>query len=452
MAVPLMFSAFVMNTASHILHGPWRRANARQVDFNSLDVWIDLVKTLERGLFDVIFFADVHGVYGPRGGSFAKHVESGLQIPSNDPSVILSALASHTEHLGLAMTSSIVQEQPFNFARKMSTLDHASKGRIAWNIVTNGLPNGARNFGFDDLPSHELRYAMAEEYVEVTYKLWEGSWDDGALVQDRKSGQHSDSSRVHRIDHFGQYYSVEGPHLVSPSPQRTPLLFQAGSSSTGMAFAAAHAEAVFLVAPSPANARSVIENIHQHMLSRGRAPEDIRFFQGLSFVIGSTEDEVARKDRELDEDIDEEAMVAHLGGIMDIEIEGVQLDAPISALETEGSKSLLDWVRAAVTDREPVVRDIGKLLGRASRVSGTPEQIADALAVWQASGINGINLVNATIPGSYSEFIEHVMPVLRTRGLAHNEYSAGTLRQKVFGRAELPQSHPAAAWRGAFKN
>jgi FMN-dependent oxidoreductase (nitrilotriacetate monooxygenase family) len=286
MTDPLMFSAFVMNTASHILHGAWRRADARQVDFNSLDVWTDLVKTLERGLFDVIFFADVHGVYGPRGGSFAKHVESGLQIPSNDPSVILSALASHTEHLGLAMTSSIVQEQPFNFARKMSTLDHATKGRIAWNIVTNGLPNGARNFGYDDLPAHELRYKMADEYVEVAYKLWEGSWDDGALVQDRKSGRHGDPSRVHRIDHVGQYYSVEGPHLVSPSPQRTPLLFQAGSSPTGMAFAAAHAEAVFLIAPSPANAHSVIENIHRLMASHGRSPDDIRFFQGFSFVIG----------------------------------------------------------------------------------------------------------------------------------------------------------------------
>jgi len=450
MTDPLMFSAFVMNTASHILHGAWRRADARQVDFNSLDVWTDLVKTLERGLFDVIFFADVHGVYGPRGGSFAKHVESGLQIPSNDPSVILSALASHTEHLGLAMTSSIVQEQPFNFARKMSTLDHATKGRIAWNIVTNGLPNGARNFGYDDLPAHELRYKMADEYVEVAYKLWEGSWDDGALVQDRKSGRHGDPSRVHRIDHVGQYYSVEGPHLVSPSPQRTPLLFQAGSSPTGMAFAAAHAEAVFLIAPSPANAHSVIENIHRLMASHGRSPDDIRFFQGFSFVIGSTEEEVARKDRELDEDIDEETMVAHLGGIMDIEIEGVEMDAPISALETEGSQSLLDWVRAAVTDREPVVRDIGKLTGRASRISGTPEQIADTLAAWQAIGIHGINLVNATIPGSYTEFIEHVMPVLRARGIARSEYAPGTLRHKVFGRDKLPRTHPAAAWRGAF--
>jgi alkanesulfonate monooxygenase SsuD/methylene tetrahydromethanopterin reductase-like flavin-dependent oxidoreductase (luciferase family) len=206
------------------------------------------------------------------------------------------------------------------------------------------------------------------------------------------------------------------------------------------------------VAPSLDNAQAVIGNVHRIMAERGRAPGDIRFFQGLSFVIGSTEDEVARRDRELDETIDEETMVAHLGGIMGIEIEGVEMDAPIGELETEGSKSLLDWVRAAVTDREPVVRDIGMLTGRASRISGTPEQIADKLAAWQAIGVDGINLVNSTIPGSYSEFIEHVMPVLQARGLARTEYAPGTLRQKIFGRDKLPDTHPAAAWRGAFKS
>jgi len=450
MAAPLLFSAFVMNTASHILHGLWRRPDAHQIDFNSLDLWIDLVKILERGLFDVIFFADVHGTYGRRGGAFAKHVESGLQIPSNDPSVILSALACHTEHLGLAITSSIVQEHPFNFARKFSTLDHASRGRVAWNIVTNGLPNGARNFGFEDLPPHEDRYACAEEYMEVVYKLWEGSWDDGALLQDRVHGRHGDPARVHRIDHVGKHYKVEGPHLVAPSPQRTPLLFQAGASKTGMAFAAAHAEAVFLIAPTPAIAAHAIDGIHSHMTARGRVKEDIRFFQGLSFVIGSTEAEVARMDRELDQAIDHEAMITHLGGVMDIELGEMSLDTPITHLKTEGSQSLLDWVRQAVTDREPVVRDISMLAARASRVSGTPEGIADQLAAWQAAGIDGINLVNAVIPGSYTEFIEHVMPVLRARGLARHAYTPGTLRQKIFGRDLLPGSHPAATWRGAF--
>jgi FMN-dependent oxidoreductase (nitrilotriacetate monooxygenase family) len=447
---PLLYSAFVMNTASHILHGLWRQPGARQVEFNSLDLWIDLVRELERGLFDVIFFADVHGLYGNFQGSFRKHVESGLQIPSNDPAVILSALASHTEHLGLAFTSSIVQEHPFAFARKLSTLDHASRGRVAWNIVTNGIENGARNFGLDGLTPHDERYAWADEYMEVVYKLWEGSWDDGALLQDRASGRHGDFERVHRIDHVGPRYRVEGPHLCAPSPQRTPLLFQAGSSPRGMRFAAEHAEAVFLIAPFPAAARQAIEATRALLPACGREADALRFFQGLSFVIGSTEEEARRRDRELDEAIDHEAMIAHLGGVMDVEFGACPLDMPLTELHTEGAQSLLDWVRAAVQGRAATVRDIGLLASRASRVTGTPEQIADSLETWQAAGIDGINVINATIPGSYREFIEHVMPVLRKRGLAREAYGSGTLRQRLFGHDRLPASHPAAHWRGAF--
>lgn len=450
MPQPLLYSAFVMDTASHILHGLWRQPEGQQVDFNSLALWTDLVKTLERGRFDVIFFADVHGVYGPRGASFARHLKAGLQIPSNDPAVMLSALASHTEHLGLAITSSIVQDHPFSFARKMSTLDHASQGRIAWNIVTNGLSNGARNFGYDDLTPHDERYAWAEEYMDVVYKLWEGSWDDGALVQDRARGVHADPAKVHRIDHVGPRYRVEGPHLVSPSPQRTPLLFQAGSSPAGMDFAARHAEAVFLMAPAPAFAAQAVAAIRARLAAHGRGPDAIKFFQGLSFVIGSTEEEVARRDRALDEAIDHEAMITHLGGVMGIDLEVDSLDRPIDSLTTEGARSLLDWVRAAVTDRVPTVRDIGLLASRSSRVSGTPEGIADQLGAWQDAGVAGINVINAVIPGSYVDFIEHLTPVLRRRGLASDGYRPGSLRRKIFGHDHLGANHPAAAWRGAF--
>lgn len=450
MPTPLIFSAFVMNTASHILHGVWRRENAGQIAFNSLAFWVKLAQELERGLFDVVFFADVHGVYGRKAGSFRKHVESGLQIPSNDPAAILSALASHTQHLGFAFTSSIVQEHPFSFARKISTLDHASEGRIAWNIVTNGLPNGARNFGFEDLTAHDERYRWAEEYMDVTYKLWEGSWDDGALVQDRQRGVHGDPDRVHRINHAGTHYRVEGPHLVAPSPQRTPLLFQAGSSPAGMGFAARHAEAQFLMAPTPAAAAQAITAMRNLLPTCGRSPSAIKFFQGLSFVIGSSDEEVARRDRELDEAINQETMITHLGGVMGIDLEVDSLDQPISELQTDGARSLLDWVRAAVPDRVPTVRDIGLLASRSSRVSGTPQRIADQLEQWQAAGIDGINVINATIPGSYVEFIEEVMPVLRARGLARANYTPGTLRHKLFGYDRLPASHPAARYRNAF--
>jgi alkanesulfonate monooxygenase SsuD/methylene tetrahydromethanopterin reductase-like flavin-dependent oxidoreductase (luciferase family) len=160
-----------------------------------LDVWTDLAKLLERGCFDAIFLADVIGLYGDYRGGWDTYVREGLQIPSNDPSVLISALANVTEHLGLAFTSSIVQEHPFNFARRVSTLDHLSKGRIAWNIVTNALANGARNFGLDNLTEHDERYRWAQEYLEVTYKLWEASWEDDALLRDVENGVHAGSQQ-----------------------------------------------------------------------------------------------------------------------------------------------------------------------------------------------------------------------------------------------------------------
>ena len=449
MTTPLLFSAFVMNTTSHILHGLWPQPNARQIEFNTLDLWVDLAKELEAGLFDVIFFADVSGLHNDFKGSYRKHVEAGLQIPINDPSVILSALAYNTEHLGLAFTSNIVQEHPFNFARKISTLDHASKGRIAWNIVTNPLANAAHNFG-QALTPHDERYEWAGEYVDVTYKLWEGSWDDGALLQDRAAEIHADFEKIHRIQHVGKRYSVEGPHLVAPSPQRTPLLFQAGSSEAGMNFAAANAEAQFLIVPRPEVAASVIETTRGLLLKYGRRREDLKFFQGLSFVVGSTEEEAARKDRELDEAIDAETMIVCLGGALDIKLDEYSLDHPLADIQTEGGRSLLDWVQASVVGRQATVRDIAVLLSRSSRVTGTPEHIAQQLATWQEAGIDGINVTNATIPGSYTEFIEHVMPVLKKQGLAREAYTPGTLRRKLFGRDTLPDTHPAAAYRGAF--
>jgi long-chain alkane monooxygenase len=450
-APPLHFSAFVMNTTSHILQGVWRRPDAGQTDFNSLEHWVHLARVLERGHFDFIFFADVVGLYGDYGGSYEKYVASGLQIPSNDPSVIASAIAYNTEHLGIAITSSVIQDHPFNFARKISTLDHASHGRIAWNIVTSALANAARNFGHDELTEHDERYRWADEYVDVAYKLWEGSWDDGALLQDRERGLHGDFSKIHKIHHVGKRYRVEGPHLVAPSPQRTPVLFQAGSSTAGRDFAARNAEAQFIITPGPEQARTLIEDTRRRVVAAGRRPSDLKFFQGLHFVIGSTEAEAKRKEADLDDAIDLDGMVAHLSGAVGIDFGGHDLDTPLGDIaDTDGTRSIVEWVQESVSGRDATVRDLGLLQGRNSRVVGTPESIADQLATWRGAGVDGINVVNATIPGSYEEFVDHVIPVLQDRGLAQREYRTGTARAKLFGGDLLNDRHPAAGYRGAF--
>jgi long-chain alkane monooxygenase len=448
----LIFNAFTMNTASHIVHGLWRHPDTRQRDFDDLDVWVELATLLERGRFDAIFLADVIGLYGDYRGGWDTYVREGLQIPSNDPSVLISAFAHQTEHLGLAFTSSIVQAHPFEFARRVSTLDHLSKGRIGWNIVTNALENGAQNFGLDGLPEHDERYRWAEEYVEVTYKLWEGSWEDGALLQDAGRGLHGDPAKIHKINHVGQRYRVAGPHLPSPSPQRTPVLYQAGSSNAGRTYAARNAEGVFLLAGSPESARPVIEDTRARAVAAGRRPEDILFLQGLSFVVGSTEEEAWRKDAEVEEYLSIDGMLAHMSGGIGIDLGTAEHDEPITELaeRVQGVRSIVQAViDNAPAGTVPTVGDLARLNGRSTRVTGTPEQIADALTAWADAGVDGFNVMYVTTPGSFEDFIDHVVPVLVRRGLMQREYAPGTLREKLFpGRGPfLPDRHPARAYR-----
>jgi FMN-dependent oxidoreductase (nitrilotriacetate monooxygenase family) len=451
MTTPLHFSAFVMNTNSHIQHGLWRHPDARQVDFEDVNLWIDLAKTLEGGGFDTMFFADVVGLYGPVNGSYEVNAREGLQIPSNDPAVLLSALAVNTSHLGLAFTSSIIQAHPFDFARKVSTLDHISKGRIGWNVVTSSLENSARNFGMDRLIEHDERYRWAQEYMDVVYKLWEGSWDEGALLKD-KSGAYADYTKIHKINHEGERYRVEGPHLVSPTPQRSPVIFQAGSSPAGRAFAARNAEAQFILSPTPEIAEKDISATRAIAVENGRRPEDIQFFQGLTFIIGSTEDEARRKEDEIDEYISTDGFLAHINLGLDQET-GTPLDPdlPLKDIKHEGGFSHVAWLRQTMTGREPTVRDLAKITAKVrGRFTGTPEQIADRLEEFQRAGVDGINVMNWTIPTSYELFIDEVMPTLRARGLAKEEPVEGTLRQKLFGHDRLLDSHYGAQFRGAF--
>jgi len=448
MAKRLIFCAFTMNTVSHIYHGLWRHPQTRQLEYTDLDTWVDLAKLLERGRFDAIFLADIIGLYGDYRGGWETFVREGLQIPSNDPSVLISALAHATEHLGLAFTSSIIQEHPFNFARRVSTLDHLSKGRVCWNIVTSPVANGARNFGLDDLTEHDERYRWAQEYMQVVYKLWEGSWEDDAVLRDVKNGVHADPAKVHKINHRGERYRVEGPHLAEPSPQRTPLLAQAGSSPAGRDFAALHAEAQFLVAANPKIAKAQIEDVRSRAVAYGRRPEDILFLQGLSFVVGSTEDEARRKEREIDEYMSADGMLAHIGGAIGIDLGAMPWDQPIGDVQTEGVRSILRAVAESSERRARTVGDIARLLGKTTRIVGTPEQIADRLQDWAAAGVDGVNLMYSTTPGTFVDFIDYVAPVLQGRGLMQREYSPGTLREKLFGAGPyLPERHVGRSYR-----
>jgi long-chain alkane monooxygenase len=447
----LLLSAFVMNTTSHIMGGQWRRPEAQQHRFNELTLWSDLAKELEAAKFDIIFFADVVGLYGDHEGGWASLVKRGLQVPSNDPLILLGALAARTSEIGLAATSSIIQSHPFQFARQLSTLDHLSNGRAAWNIVTSVLDNSFRNFNWDGLTKHDDRYDWADEYVDATYKLWEGSWDEGALLQDKDNSVHADPAKVHKIYHRGERYSIDGPHLPAPSPQRAPLLFQAGSSGRGQDFCAQHAEATFTLAPNPAAAAKYTAAVRAKAVAAGRHEDDVKFLQGLHFVVGGTEAEAARKAADLEETLDYDALIAHIGGGWGVDFGGLPLDTPLGDIQTEGSRGHLESVIANSPDGNPTLRDLALFRSRANQIVGTPEQIVDRLEDWQDAGIDGINIINQTLPGSYTEFIDGVVPELRKRGLAQTDYAPGTLREKIFGAGpHLNDRHPAAPYRGAF--
>jgi len=315
--------------------------------------------------------------------------------------------------------------------------------------VTNALANGSRNFGLDELTEHDERYRWAQEYLEVAYKLWEGSWEDDALLRDVENGVHADPAKIHKIHHSGKRYRVEGPHLPAPSPQRTPVLAQAGSSTAGRDFAALHAEAQFIIAPSPEAARSQIRDVRSRAVAYGRRPEDIKFLQGLSFAVGSTEEEARRKDNEIDDYLSLDGMLAHASGGIGVDLGDLPWDQPVGDVQVEGVRSILQAVIAGVPDsRAATVGDVARLLGTTTRIAGTPEQIADRLQEWSDAGVDGVNLMYSTTPGTFVDFIEYVAPELQRRGLMQREYSPGTLREKLFGAGRyLPDRHVGRSYR-----
>jgi FMN-dependent oxidoreductase (nitrilotriacetate monooxygenase family) len=442
----LLFNAFTMNCVSHIQHGLWVRDDTRQLDYTSLDPWVELARLLERGRFDALFLADVIGVYDHyRGGPETSLVEA-MQIPVNDPALLIPAMAHATTDLGFAFTSSVLQTHPFTFARQASTLDHLTGGRLAWNIVTSYLPNAGANLGYGGLPEHDERYDRAEEYLEVVYKLWEGSWEDDAVVRDRRRRMYADPAKVHAIDHMGRFYQVAGPHLSEPSPQRTPLLFQAGSSERGRDFAASHAECIFLVAGrrGRASAGAIGADVRRRALARGRSPEDILVFVGISPVVGGTEEEAKRKAAEYREQLSAEGALAHMSGNIGIDLGEMDPDRPLASFNSNAVKGVVKTLVDSAPDKSWTFGDLIRRRTVGNYLAGTPEQIADDLAAWGEAGVDGFNITYSVTPGTFADFVDGVVPVLQARGLMQRDYSPGPLRQKLFGAPRLPGRHPAA--------
>ncbi len=445
----LILNLFEMNCVSHITHGLWRLPDNNRERFNDIEYWTELARLLEDGGFDAVFLADVVGTYDVFRGSADTSIREGLQIPNNDPLLVVPAMAAVTKHLGFGITFSTTYEPPFSWARRMSTLDHLTKGRVGWNIVTSYLPNAARNFGHTEEVEHDHRFEIAEEYLDVLYKLWEGSWDDDAIVADRAGNVFADPAKIRPIDHVGEYFSVEGPHLPSPSRQRTPVLFTATASEAGSAFAGRHAEVVFTGGPTREAVQTTIARIRRAAVAAGRRAEDVRFITVAGVVVAPTEAEAREKFARFQELASADGYLAHAS--LPFDPTAYPADTKLADI-TPDDGGVGRW---KIFDPEQTVGDFvagyADLGTQPFLAVGTPEQVVDEIERWlDEVGIDGINLLQYHSYDTARDFIELVVPVLRERGRLRSSYDKGeSLRDRITGEGDrLPDRHPAARYRG----
>ena len=448
----LRINAFNMMAPSHNWGGLWSHPRDRSVDYNTLDYWVDYARTAERGLLDGIFLADVFGVYDVYGNSPDTALAQAIQLPNAEPTLLVSAMALVTRHLGFGITANLTYEHPYQFARRFSTLDHLSGGRIGWNIVTGYSNAASRAVGRDNIMPHDPRYDLADEFLDAVYALWEGSWDDEAIVVDPIKGVIADPHHIRKVHHHGAHFKVDAIHLAHPSPQRTPFLFQAGASNRGKDFAARHAEAVFLGEHSKARTSANVAETRARARAFGRDEHDIRFYALTTVIVAETRVAAEAKYRDYQRYIDPKGSLALLSGWTGIDLSRYSLDDPFPTVKKDNAvTSMIDSFSRS--ERPWTIREIiehNGIGGRGPVIVGSPAEVADELQAWvNETDIDGFNLSYAVTPGGYRDFAELVVPELQRRGVYKTEYAPGTLREKVFGtgRARLPSSHPAARFR-----
>ncbi|NUF64098.1 LLM class flavin-dependent oxidoreductase [Acinetobacter bereziniae] len=444
----ILLNAFDMNSVGHINHGLWTHPRDESHRFNELNYWTDLAKTLEQGLFDGLFIADITGVYDVYQNGIDLTLKESIQLPSHDPSTLISAMAAVTQNLGFGVTVNLSYETPYQFARRFASLDHLTQGRIGWNIVTGYLDSAERLIGQKGLKDHDLRYEQAEEFLELCYKFWEGSWENDAIQKDRQKRIFTDPQKVHQINHHGRFYQSQGVFQVSPSPQRTPVLFQAGASPRGLAFSTRHAECVFIGGDQPAKIKQQVDKIRELAIQQGRDPQDIKIFVGITVVTAETDQLAQQKLAEYASYASPEAGLAHYSSSVGIDLSQYADDEAIPYRQTNSIASVNNKFKEnKITPND--LKAQHQLGGRYPLIVGSGETIAEKLIqLLDETGIDGFNLTRTVAPESHQDFIKWVIPQLQQRGRFKTQYENGTLRDKIFKQGDyLNQQHPASAFR-----
>lgn len=444
----IILNAFNMNCVGHINHGLWAHPRDRSHDYKSLRYWTDLARTLERGLFDGLFLADIVGVYDIYQNSVDLTLRESIQLPVNDPMLLVSGMAAVTDNLGFGITVNTSVEAPYTFARKISTLDHLTLGRIGWNIVTGYLDSAAKALGKTGMTEHDARYDQADDYMDLLYKLWEGSWEEGAVRLDKQARIYADPAKVHKMQHHGPYYQSEGYHLSEPSIQRTPVLYQAGTSGRGRKFAARHAECVFIGATDKAAARKTARALREEVVAAGRHPDDIKIFLGVTVVTDQSREAAADKLADYRRYASPEAGLAHFSAGSGIDLSRYDLDDPIQYGPTNAIQSVTQLAKQKGWTKRQLLNELS-IGGRYPLITDAPGAVAEELISWVDEGdIDGFNLTRTVTPESYEDFIEFVVPELQSRGAYKTSYGDGSLRHRLFGEGNrLPGRHAGSRYR-----
>jgi FMN-dependent oxidoreductase (nitrilotriacetate monooxygenase family) len=450
MAKHMKLNAFTQCSVNHHSKGQWKHPLTRSADgYRNVHYWIELARTLERGCFDALFLADVHGTYDVYKGSARTAIEQAVQIPGNDPTLVISAMAAATRRLGFACTFSTTYFPPYHTAKLFSTLDHLTEGRVGWNVVTSYLRDALANFGIQDELTHDQRYDRADEYMDVVYKLWEHSWEEDAIVRDQVRDIYIDADRVHRIDHEGEWFSVPGPHQCEPSPQRTPVIYQAGASGRGMTFGVKHAEAIFCVHPTIQVAANHVKSVRAAAVQAGRAADDIKIIQGVAVIVAPTDEEAWLKAEICRGYANREGVLALFCGWSGIDLAALPPGTRLEDCEWNAIQSLKGLFDKIDPDRDWTLEAIGEFMAIGSifpKIIGSPQTVADELERWMdEADVDGFNVHAVTQPSGFIDFVDLVVPELQRRGRMRTDYDGSTLRENYFGvgHRRLKKTHPA---------
>ncbi|OCK60077.1 LLM class flavin-dependent oxidoreductase [Bradyrhizobium sp. LMTR 3] len=423
---------YLVQTGYH--EGAWRDPSAPPNGGIDIDHYVHLAALAEGAAFHFVFFADTPSVVERDNASIARAGRN----DGFEPITLLSALSSRTQNIGLVATATTTYQQPYHLARMLASLDHLSRGRAAWNIVTSGFKSEAPNFGYKELPDHDTRYARAREFVEVVKGLWD-SWEDGAFIRDKQSGIFADTSKLHLLNHRGDYLSVRGPLNTARPPQGYPVLVQAGASEAGIAFASELGEVVFTAEPSLENGKRYYATLKDKARALGREDDQVLVMPGIVPIVGRTKQEALEKLQRLQSythiDLQIETADRWLGFVTDLH--SINLDSLVPAalpqtnLIQSRQKVLLDLAARQKFTWRQLIRFISDSKGHLI-VVGTPDEIANAMVdTFDERAADGFNVLPATVPGGLRDFVELVVPELRRRGKFRSRYSGRTLRENL---------------------